>query len=178
VNSTPSPSIAEFAIPAATPRITMRGFRPEDAIAFRQLNEAWISKHFVIEESDRIALNDPLRHILEPGGHIFMAVAAEAVDAEEVVGCCALIPHGPGAFEVAKMAVAERRRGRGIGRQVLEYTVAQARLLGATLLYLESNSKLADAVHLYESIGFRHLSPEEISPSPYRRANVFMDLKL
>jgi putative acetyltransferase len=173
VNSIPSPSIADSAIPAAAPMITMRGFRPEDAIAFRELNEAWISKHFVIEESDRIALNDPLRHILEPGGHIFMAV-----DGEEVVGCCALIPHGRGAFEVAKMAVAERRRGRGIGRQVLEYTVAQARSLGATLLYLESNSKLADAVHLYESIGFRHLSPEEISPSPYRRANVFMDLKL
>jgi putative acetyltransferase len=173
VNSIPSPSITESAIPAVTPMITMRGFRPEDAIAFRELNEAWISKNFVIEESDRIALNDPLQHILEPGGHIFMAV-----DAGEVVGCCALIPHGPGAFEVAKMAVAERRRGRGIGRQVLEYTVAQARSLGATLLYLESNSKLADAVHLYESIGFRHLSPEEISPSPYRRANVFMDLKL
>jgi hypothetical protein len=45
-------------------------------------------------------------------------------------------------------------------------------------LFLGSNSKLGSAVHLYESFGFRHLKPEEIPPSPYARANVFMELDL
>jgi hypothetical protein len=48
--------------------------------------------------------------------------------------------------------------------------------LGAESLYLETNDRLADAIHLYESLGFRHLPPERIVPSPYARANVYMEL--
>jgi GNAT superfamily N-acetyltransferase len=71
------------------------------------------------------------------------------------------------------MAVAEPWQGRGIGRRVLQYTVEQARALGATRLYLETNERLANAIHLYESLGFKHLPPKQ---SPYARANVFMEL--
>jgi N-acetylglutamate synthase-like GNAT family acetyltransferase len=101
-----------------------------------------------------------------------------AVAGEERIGCCALIFVRPGVFEVAKMAVAESYRGRGIGRRLLEYTIAQAKALGAHTLELASNDKLADAVHLYESLGFRHLPVERVEPSPYARANVFMELHL
>jgi ribosomal protein S18 acetylase RimI-like enzyme len=173
VTPTASPSPTSPTEPVPAPRPYFRPFRPEDAAAFRELNEAWIQAFFIIEEEDRVSLDDPQGHILEPGGHIFVAV-----EQGEVVGCCALIPHGPGVFEVAKMAVAERLRGRGIGRQLLSCTIEQARALGAKSLYLESNSRLANAVHLYESLGFRHLPAEERTPSPYARANVFMDLKL
>jgi GNAT superfamily N-acetyltransferase len=79
-------------------------------------------------------------------------------------------------YEVAKMAVSESYRGHGIGRKLLEYTIAHGKVLGAHTLELASNSKLADAVHLYESVGFRHLAPELVQPSPYARANVFMEL--
>jgi putative acetyltransferase len=81
-------------------------------------------------------------------------------------------------FEVAKMAVSESCRGHGIGRKLLEYAIAQAKALGAHTLELASNTKLANAVHLYESVGFRHLPPERVEPSPYARANVFMELHL
>ena len=91
------------------------------------------------------------------------------------MGCCALIPVRPGVLELAKMAVAEESRGLGIGRKVLEATVAKAREMGATLLVLGTNKKLENAVHLYESVGFRHLPPE---PSPYARADVFMEMVL
>jgi ribosomal protein S18 acetylase RimI-like enzyme len=76
------------------------------------------------------------------------------------------------------MAVSERYRGQGIGRKLLEYTIVQAKTLGAHTLELASNSKLANAVHLYESVGFQHLPTERIEPSPYARANVFMELHL
>ncbi|HEX3571546.1 MAG TPA: GNAT family N-acetyltransferase, partial [Acidobacteriaceae bacterium] len=101
-----------------------------------------------------------------------------AVAGEERVGCCALIFIKPGVFEVAKMAVSERYGGHGIGRKLLEYTIAHAKSLGAHTLELASNTKLANAVHLYESVGFRHLPPERVEPSPYARANVFMELHL
>ena len=156
-----------------TSEIAFRLFQPGDAEAFRELNEAWIARYFRLEEQDRIQLGDPENHILRPGGQIVMAVAGE-----ERIGCCALIVVKSGVFEVAKMAVSERYRGHGIGRKLLEYTIAQAKLLGADTLELASNTKLVNAVHLYESVGFRHLPPERLEPSPYARANVFMELHL
>jgi GNAT superfamily N-acetyltransferase len=153
--------------------IVCRLFQPGDADAFRELNETWIARYFRLEEQDHIQLRDPEHNILRPGGQIAMAVAGE-----ERIGCCALIFVRPGVFEVAKMAVAESYRGRGIGRRLLEYTIAQAKALGAHTLELASNDKLADAVHLYESLGFRHLPVERVEPSPYARANVFMELHL
>ena len=50
--------------------------------------------------------------------------------------------------------------------------------MGARSLFLGSNSRLENAVHLYESIGFRHVPPESIPEMPYARANVFMELSL
>lgn len=153
--------------------ITLRPYIPSDATAFRELNEAWIRAYFGMEEIDFVTLGDPQGHILGPGGYIFVAAIAE-----EVVGCCALIPMQGGVFELAKMAVAGHLRGQGIGRKVLEYTIAQARLLGIDTLFLGSNTRLENAVHLYESVGFRHLGPEERPHSPYVRADVFMEMKL
>jgi putative acetyltransferase len=154
------------------PEITIRLFQPSDANAFRELNEAWISKFFRLEEQDRIQLAQP-ENILRDGGQIVIALAGE-----ERIACCALIFVKPGIFEVAKMAVSANYQGHGIGRKLLEYTIVQAKALGAHTLELASNSKLANAVHLYESLGFHHLPPERIEPSPYARANVFMELHL
>ena len=45
-------------------------------------------------------------------------------------------------------------------------------------LFLGSNAKLENAVHLYESAGFRHVPREELPPLPYTRADVFMEMAL
>lgn len=155
------------------PKIKFRLFERGDEDAFRELNGEWIAKYFRLEQQDHVQLSDPEGNIVQVGGQIVMAVAGD-----ERIGCCALILISPGVFEVAKMAVSERYRGRGIGRRLLEYTIAQAKELGAHKLALASNSKLANAVHLYASLGFRHLPPERVEPSPYARANVFMELDL
>jgi len=156
-----------------TSDIELRLYQPGDAEAFRELNEAWIARYFRLEEQDHIQMGDPEAKILRPGGQIVMAVAGE-----EKIGCCALVFVKPGVFEVAKMAVSERYRGQGIGRKLLEYIIAQAKLMGAHTLELATNTKLANAVHLYESVGFRHRPPEQVEPSPYVRANVFMEMHL
>jgi putative acetyltransferase len=153
--------------------IQIRPFQSSDEKAFRQLNEEWIAKHFNMEEKDHVTLGDPVGKILKPGGHIFIAVANG-----EPIGCCALLAMKPGEFELAKMAVAERHRGHGVGRQVLRYTIEQARALGVRRLYLETSSKLPNAIHLYESVGFQHLPPERLTPSPYARSDVYMEMLL
>jgi N-acetylglutamate synthase-like GNAT family acetyltransferase len=151
--------------------IAIRPFQPGDAAAFRLLNEAWIAKYFALEDEDRVVLGNPVERILKPGGQIFVAVAGG-----ECIGCCALIPLRPGVFELGKMAVAEAYRGQGVGRKMLEYTIAQSKALGAASLVLGSNTMLKNAIHLYESLGFRHIPPERVPKSPYTRANVFMEL--
>jgi GNAT superfamily N-acetyltransferase len=151
--------------------VTIRDFRPGDEAAFRRLNEEWISRYFAVEPKEAELLADPQRTILNRGGRIFLAVR----DAQPV-GTCALLRIASNEFEVAKMAVTESLRRNGIGRQLLETAIAEARAAGAHRLYLETNRTLANAIRLYESVGFRHLPPERIVPSPYVRADVYMEL--
>jgi putative acetyltransferase len=153
--------------------MSIREFQPGDEAAFRRLNEEWIIRYFAMEPKDEAALADPHGNILNHGGRIFFA----ELDGEPV-GCCALIPSGSGEFELAKMAVTERCQGMGLGRRLLEAAIAAARAFGAHRVCLETNSKLEPAIHLYESLGFLHLPPERIEPSPYARSNVVMELEL
>ncbi len=153
--------------------LTIREFLPGDEIAFYRLNEEWIRRHFVMESKDEATLADPQSKILDHGGRILFAVYDG-----EIVGCCALLAMRPGEFEVAKMAVAESSRRLGVGRRLLTQTIEVAREAGAKRLYLETNHTLTGAIRLYESVGFRHLPPERVTPSPYARADVFMELDL
>lgn len=170
----PTVEYAAVNMPTSAPQIEIRALRAgEDATAFRTLNEEWITRYFVLEAKDIETLGDPQTTILNKGGHIFMVFADG-----EPVGCVALIPIQHGVYELSKMAVAPSMRGLGIGRRLLEYTVAQARSLGAKSLFLGSSTKLKNAVHLYESIGFRHVDPASLPDMHYSRADVFMEFPL
>lgn len=144
-----------------------------DAHAFRTLNEAWIVQHFAIEAEDRRQLDDPVGQLVAPGGAVLVARLGD-----EVVGCVALSPARPGVVELVKMAVSPFHQGHGIGRELVASALARARALGFTRVELESNRRLAPAVHLYEAAGFRHLGPDEHQPGPYARADVAMALDL
>ena len=76
------------------------------------------------------------------------------------------------------MAVTPAWQGRGLGRKLLEHVIHQARQLKAKRLYLETNSRLVPAIRLYESLGFRHLPADRVIPSPYQRADVYMEFFL
>ena len=156
------------------PVVEIRSLAPDDdATAFRTLNEEWITRYFTLEAKDRETLNDPVNSILLKGGHIFVAYAGA-----EAVACVALIPMRDGVYELSKMAVSPHLRGRGIGRRLLQHALVQAKCLGAKSLFLGSNTRLKDAIHLYESVGFRHVKPEALPPMPYSRADVFMEMPL
>jgi putative acetyltransferase len=159
---------------AKLPQVEIRSIETgEDASAFKTLNEEWITRYFTLEKADREKLDDPENKILKKGGHIFMAYLGQ-----QAVGCVALVPMNDGVYELSKMAVSAELRGMGIGRRLLEHAVTQAKQLGAKSLFLGSNSRLVNAVHLYESVGFRHVPAESLPEMPYTRANVFMELPL
>lgn len=142
-------------------------FSAQHAEAFKQLNLAWIRAHWEPEPADYDALDHPQEYIIDRGGHIILAT----IDGE-VVGTCALIRVDDACYELAKMAVAEARRGQGIGWLVGNAALAKARELGAKRLYLESNTVLAPAINLYRKLGFRRTAAK---PSPYARCNIQME---
>jgi ribosomal protein S18 acetylase RimI-like enzyme len=146
-------------------------FRSELAGAFKALNEAWITTLFALEPKDLAVLADPERQVIAPGGRLLFAL-----EDGEAVGCCALMALPDGGFEVAKMAVADAYKGRGLGRALMAAAVERAKAAGAPRLYLETNSSLAPAMALYRSFGFAEVTPAE--QSPYARVDVCMELRL
>jgi GNAT superfamily N-acetyltransferase len=146
-------------------------FEPRHAAAWRDLNTAWISKHFTLESKDVEVLNDPKGKILDKGGHIFIA----ETDAGEAIGCVGLIALADGGFEVAKMTVSEAARGTGLGKLLMQACIDKAQALGAPRLYLETNAALAPALALYRSMGFVDLPPRD---TPYARCDVWMERRV
>lgn len=145
-------------------------YAPRHRDRFRELNLAWITEHFRVEDADRRALDDPEGYILGHGGHIFIAEADG-----RVVGGCALLRVDDGAFELAKMAVDPSVRGRGVGRALGEAAIGRARVLGAPRVELLSNTRLTPAITLYRSLGFVEVP---MPANDYERANIKMVLEL
>ena len=145
-------------------------YRAEHADAFRDLNLAWIRKHFVVEERDARDLGDPEAYILETGGYIFM----DELNGQ-CVGTCALMKEGEGVFELAKMTVAESVRGLGVGRALGEAAIAHARAIRARKVELLTNSSLVPAITLYRALGFVDVP---LGDTEYARADVHMVLEL
>ena len=142
-------------------------FEARFAADFKRLNVEWLQMYFTVEPHDEVVLSDPHGQILARGGHIFLAQADD-----EIVGTCALLNAGNSRFEIAKMSVTPRYKGRGIGRQLLDAAIAQFRALGGRELFLESNSQMIPALKLYESTGFVYAERPE--PSHYERSDVYM----
>jgi DNA-binding MarR family transcriptional regulator/predicted GNAT family N-acyltransferase len=143
-------------------------FAPELRAHFYRLNEAWLQKYFYVEEIDHRVLSNPESEILASGGAILFAELGE-----DIVGTCALMRQSDDVYELTKMAVEERRQGLGIGRALLDAAIVEFRRRNGRKLFLETNSKLAPAVRMYESMGFEHQASIK-RDSHYARADVYM----
>ena len=162
-----------MALKTNTEGVTIRLFESAaDAAAFRALNEEWIARYFVLEERDRRQLDDTVAVYIDTGGAILIA----ELDGRPI-GCVALAPDGTGAYELSKMAVSRELRGQGAGSKLLAAAIDHSRRLGARSLFLGSSKKLASAVHLYETFGFRHVRRDTLRLAS-TRVDVFMELVL
>jgi GNAT superfamily N-acetyltransferase len=73
---------------------------------------------------------------------------------DEPVGCCALKHGGADPPEVKRMWVSSTTRGLGVGRRLLAAVEDLARASGATVLRLDTNATLVEAIALYRSVGY------------------------
>ncbi len=139
---------------------------------FKKLNEEWITTYFKMEKADHKALDDPQGYILDKGGHILVALYRE-----EVVGVCALIKMDDPEYdyELAKMAVSPKAQGKNIGWLLAQAVIEKARSLGASNIYIESNTALKPAISLYHKLGFEKVVGRA---TPYERCNIQLRLVL
>jgi DNA-binding MarR family transcriptional regulator/GNAT superfamily N-acetyltransferase len=74
------------------------------------------------------------------------------------VGCGALKLHSGAPAELKRMWVSPEVRGTGLGRRILHELERLARDEGVTVLRLETNDALGEAIALYRSGGFREVA--------------------
>ena len=134
---------------------------------FIRLNEQWITEHFSIEDVDKRLAENPMQ-IVEGGGHII-----SLVESDRVVGVCALFKEGDDCFQLARMAVDPKDRGKGYGDILIKAAINRASSRGAKTIYLISNTVLTPAISLYRKHGF--LTREEGQHPIYARANIIME---
>lgn len=138
--------------------------------AFKTLTEEWINAHWQMEEADKKAVEHPQEYIIDRGGAIFVALYKE-----QPVGVCALYKLNGSTYdyELAKLAVSPEVQGKGLGEQLCETVINKAIEQGGKKIFLESNTLLKSAIHLYRKLGFKELA--EYHPA-YARGNIQMEL--
>jgi len=110
---------------------------------------------------------DPARSLpaadqeMSPPAGVFLVATLHS----EAVGCGGLKFHDSAPAEVKRMWVAPAARGLGLGRRLLTELESHAAAHGITVLRLETNGSLAEAISLYRSSGYHEVAA--FSDEPY-----------
>jgi len=138
---------------------------------FRTLNAAWIEQHFKMEPIDERTLKSPETEIVAKGGSVLMAMMGS-----ETVGAVAIKPMDAGRWELTKLAVDARHRGRGIGELLTREAMARAKKKGAKTVFLETSRILEPAVRLYKKLGFKEV--EKPAKTECSRTDLVMEMRV
>ena len=109
-----------------------------------------------------------------PRGHLLLAQVDGAI-----AGCCALRPLDaadyPNASEMKRLYVRKAFRGFGLGRELAEAMLDQARRAGYACVLLDTLDGMESARALYTDLGFEEIPPyyhNPIAGSHYLKADV------
>jgi putative acetyltransferase len=90
-----------------------------------------------------------------------------ARDEDAVAGCVAMRPLDPLASEICEMKrlyVRPLFRAGGVGRQLAERVIAEARSIGYLRMYLDTLPTMAGAQRMYERLGFQEIPAYRHNP--------------
>ena len=71
-----------------------------------------------------------------------------------LIGTGTLLPRKTNVAEILRMSVAHHRRGRGVGRRIVEELVSTATKWGSSVVVLETSSAWEDVISFYLGCGF------------------------
>ncbi len=96
----------------------------------------------------------------------------------EPAGCVALRNLGVGIAEMKRMFVADAYRGLSIGRALAERMMSEAVRIGYRAMRLDTSHRQAEAIGLYESLGFQRIEPYYAVPPALADWLVFFEREL
>lgn len=98
---------------------------------------------------------DNIDAYLPPRGRLLLAEADDGA----LLGTAFLKRIRPDAAEIKRLYVRPAARGTGLGQRLMERVIAEAAVLGATALLLDTGQHLTASQRLYERLGFRDIPP-------------------
>lgn len=115
-------------------------------------------------------LDHPLEKYGPPDGRLYIALWNETP-----AGCIALRRIDAESCEMKRLYVRPALRGRGIGSQLIQQILSDARAIGYRRMLLDTLPFLEQAIHMYEDIGFREIPIYNDSPMT---SAIYMSLDL
>lgn len=147
-------------------------YAPEYKEDFIEMNRAWISSMFEMEEQDEKELAN-IEPYIERGGQIFFALDDQGM----VMACCMIAPREDGDWEIMKFAARGMYTGTGAGSACLKACIDYAKKLKLPKIIIVSNRRCTHAVHLYRKFGFKE-TPVDKEKFPFERADIAFEMKL
>lgn len=138
-------------------------------ILFREY-ETWLGMSLCFQEFEEELVGLPGKY-MPPEGRLLLAY----VD-DDLAGCIALRKLEEGICEMKRLFLRENARGHGLGNQLIEKLIEDARTIGYKKMRLDTYPpKMGKAVGLYESHGFVSIPPYYHNPHD---GVLFMELNL
>ncbi len=132
--------------------------------------ETWIETDLCFQNFEKELAELPGRYAPEDGRLLL------AFFKDELAGCVALRRLDEDTCEMKRLFLRPAFQGKGLGRQLAEKIIDEAREMGYSKMRLDTiPGKMDNAIELYRSFGFREIAAYTNNPVP---GAIFMELEL
>jgi putative acetyltransferase len=151
----------------------IQAYRPDEIEEARRLFKEyadWLQIDLCFQNFEKELANLPGGYA-PPAGRLLLAY-----ENTQLAGCVALRKIDDGICEMKRLFLRDNFRGMGLGRQLIEAIIREARLIGYDRMRLDTlPPKMNDAIALYRSYGFKQTGPYHDNPVA---GAIFMELDL